>query len=132
MTSLTIRRYDFNTDNCRRRTEINQEELKNKFGFSDEQVSKISYDDLAMISGGTTEELSRMALTLHFNDFGNFLSVEEGHVNCVDVAKMKAFFAEKGYRYEPGIGDEQQDIYWKDGLPYGSDYITDLIENGKF
>ena len=43
---------------------------------------------------------------------------------------MKAFFAEKGYRYEPAAEDAQQDICWKDGLPYGSDYIIDLIENG--
>lgn len=30
------------------------------------------------------------------------------------------------------LTDGQQDIYWKDSLPYGSDYIIDLIENGQF
>ena len=66
-----------------------------------------------------------MALILWSRNYGSF-------VNCFDINRMKAFFAEKGYRYEPAAEDAQQDICWKDGLPYGSDYIIDLIENGQF
>lgn len=111
---------------------MNKEELKNKYNLTDGQMEQISDEALEKISGGSGEEIVRMALTLWSKHYGSFLSTEEGNVNFFNINKMKTFFAEKGYRYEPATEDGQQDIYWKDGLPYGSDYIIDLIENGQF
>ena len=107
-----------------------------KHELPEELAEKLSVKKQEKISGGNYEESFRMALKLYGcgypSVFASEATVENGYINIIDEEKMKAFFAEKGYRFVRGKTDEEQDIYWKDGLPYGSDYILDLIENGKF
>lgn len=43
---------------------MNKEELKNKYNLTDGQMEQISDEALEKISGGSGEEIVRMALTL--------------------------------------------------------------------
>lgn len=74
---------------------MNKEELKNKYNLTDGQMEQISDEALEKISGGSGEEIVRMALTLWSKNYGSFLSTEEGNVNFFNINKMKTFFAEK-------------------------------------
>lgn len=45
---------------------MNKEELKNKYNLTDGQMEQIGDEALEKISGGSGEEIVRMALTLWF------------------------------------------------------------------
>ena len=47
----------------------------------------------------------------------------------VDVNAMKRAFAAKGYTFKPS--QNGQNLFEKDGLVYGQDYIGHLIKNGE-
>ena len=47
----------------------------------------------------------------------------------ISVSAMKGIFASKGYTFKPS--ESGQNLFEKDGLVYGQDYIEHLIKNGE-
>ncbi len=110
---------------------IKAEELKEKYGLSEGQMEKINDQVLESISGGTTSDTVSIALTLLGKGLVFFAPDGDPEDNFIDVAKLKEYFASKGYRFEPARGNEEDDLYWKDGVPYAVDMIEDLIDRGE-
>ena len=99
-----------------------------------EEKKKLTREELEEIYGGTYGENFDLLIALGAAGHGIFLrrdKVNNADDTRYDYEGMKAFFAEKGYKFVPGYGNKPNVFIDSEGLPYGNDYIIYLIRNDK-
>ena len=92
---------------------------------------ELTPEQIEQISGGTNRETAYLALALTSHGYGNFINLDFNSGYEVDYEGLKEFFAQKGWRFEPGYGDEKRNIFWgPDGMPYLNEHMIHVIEIG--
>jgi hypothetical protein len=114
--------------------EIMQDYGSFKVNFEDECYSSHSYltlEELEKVVGGTISESADLVIPLAAAGHGTFLTADTGRPDIIDIEGMKRFFAEKGYEFIPGFGDQQNYFKGPDGMLFGNDYIINLLNTGQ-
>ena len=94
-------------------------------------MNRINMEELENVVGGTKAENLKLMFYLQALTGEQFFK-EDYHNDIVDYEKMINFFKSKGYKFIPGKDNTTMNIFEKDGLKYGQDYIEYLIKNGEF
>ena len=94
-------------------------------------MNRINMEELENVVGGTRAENIKMLFYLQALT-GEPFYIDDPEHDIVDYDKMIKFFKSKGYKFTPGKDETTMNLYEKDGLAYGQDYIEYLMKNGKF
>ena len=91
----------------------------------------INMEELENVVGGTNIENLKMVLYLQAITDEPFYIIK-GNNDPIDYEKMIRYFRSKGYKFTPGKDATTMNLFEKDGLAYGQDYIEYLIRKGEF
>jgi len=94
-------------------------------------MNSIYMEELENVVGGTNWENFRLVLYLQALTDEPFYT-DDYKNEVIDYEKMIKFFKSKGYKFTPGKDSTTMNLFEKDGLAYGQDYIEYLIKNGEF
>ena len=93
---------------------------------------ELTPEQIEQIKGGTINESCDLMLALAAEGYGPYIKVNENRNDLLDIEGMQAFFAERGYKFIPAFGDQEQNLFIApDGMPYGNDYVIYLLRNGQ-
>ena len=91
----------------------------------------LNMEELENVVGGTRLENLKLLFYLQaLTDEPFYINDPENDI--IDYEKMIKFFRSKGYKFTPGKDDTTMNLFEKDGLAYGQDYIEYLMKNGEF
>ena len=91
----------------------------------------INMEKLENVVGGTNSENFILLIYLMMETGESFYNKDNKN-DVIDYEKMKRFFKSKGYKFTPGKDNTTMNLFEKDGLVYGQDYIEYLIKRGEF
>ena len=94
-------------------------------------MNSINMKELDNVVGGTRLENLKMVFYLQIMTDDIFY-INDPENDIIDYEKMIGFFKSKGYKFTPGKDDTTMNLFEKDGLAYGQDYIEYLMKNGEF
>ena len=91
----------------------------------------INMEKLENVVGGTNSENFILLIYLMMETGESFYNKDNKN-DVIDYEKMIRFFKSKGYKFTPGKDSTTLNLFEKDGLVYGQDYIEYLIKRGEF
>ena len=94
-------------------------------------INSINMEKLENVVGGTNSENFILLIYLMMETGESFYNKDNKN-DVIDYEKMKRFFKSKGYKFTPGKDNTTMNLFEKDGLVYGQDYIEYLIKRGEF
>lgn len=93
---------------------------------------ELTPEEIEKITGGSLRQSADLVVLLGFHGYGWYVTDSSGRNDLIDLEGMKKFFASKGYRFIPGMSDDEQNYFeGPDGTLYGQDYIATLINDYK-
>ena len=94
-------------------------------------INSINMEKLENVVGGTNSENFILLIYLMMETGESFYNKDNKN-DVIDYEKMIRFFKSKGYKFTPGKDNTTMNLFEKDGLVYGQDYIEYLIKRGEF
>ena len=91
----------------------------------------LNMKELEKVVGGTKLENLKLMFYLQALTDEPFF-IDDPQNDIINYEKMIEFFKLKGYKFTPGKDDTTINLFEKDGLVYGQDYIVYLMKNGEF